>query len=187
MATAPLPAPAPLSAPDCDLRGYEFMPLFGTKLFGSELYQLALDNPRAGWAALKLWWEAFGKQCPAGSLPADDRILARYADFGSDLRGWNKVKAIALRGFILCSDGRLYHPFYCALAATAYLKRKKDRDRKRAKPACRPQPNPVVENIEYTGENPDGTDRRNPRDSPGPFQCDRTGQDRTGQDRPSFL
>ena len=43
--------PAPMSPPECDLRGYDFMPLFGNRLFGSSLYAKALRNPRAGLAA----------------------------------------------------------------------------------------------------------------------------------------
>ena len=129
-------APAPMSPPDCDLRGYKFMPLFGTHVFGSEFYDLALDNPRAGLAAIKLWWVAYASQCPAGSLPDNDRILARFADFGSDLRGWRKVKEIALHGFVLCSDGRLYHPLLCKEAIKAQRELRADRERKRAKKAA---------------------------------------------------
>ena len=67
--------PEPLSPPDCDLRGYDFMPLFGQRLFGSAFYSLALTNPRAGLAGMKLWWEAW-LQRPAGSLPAASQISA---------------------------------------------------------------------------------------------------------------
>src|SRR4051812_13793999 len=121
--------PPPLSPPECDLRGYEYMPLFGQRLAGSTFYSLALSNPRAGLAALKLWWEAW-QQCPAGSLPSDDRTLCRMADFGTDLRGWGRAKTVALHGFIMCSDGRLYHPLLCSEALLAYGKRVKGRDRK---------------------------------------------------------
>jgi hypothetical protein len=110
----PDPLPEPLTPADCDLRGYEFMPLFGTRLFGSELYALALDKPRAGWAALKLWWEAW-QQCPAGSLPSDDKTLCRLADLGTDLRSW-----------------RYYHPILAQEATSAFISRRKERDKKRA-------------------------------------------------------
>ncbi|MGI3901254.1 MAG: hypothetical protein ACRYGP_13780 [Janthinobacterium lividum] len=49
-------------------------------------------------------------QVPAGSLPSSDALLARLADFGRDVDGWREVKAKALEGWVLCSDGRLYHP-----------------------------------------------------------------------------
>lgn len=121
--------PQPMTASDCDLRGYEFMPLFGNRLFGSRLYRQALRNPRAGMAALKLWWVAW-QQCPAGSLPKDDEDLAVLADFGMDIKAWKKVKEIALHGFIECNDNRLYHPMLCEEAKSAFEKRRKERDRK---------------------------------------------------------
>lgn len=46
----------------------------------------------------------------AGSLPASDRMLARLADYGDDVVGWQAVKDRALQGWILCSDGRWHHP-----------------------------------------------------------------------------
>ena len=49
-------------------------------------------------------------QVPAGSLPGADGLLARLADFGRDVDGWRDVKAKALEGWMLCSDGRWYHP-----------------------------------------------------------------------------
>lgn len=123
--------PEPMTPADCDLRGYEFMPLFGQRLFGSHFYSLALQNPRAGIAAQKLWWEAW-QQCPAGSLPDDDFTLCRLADFGADLKAWAKAKAVALHGFIRCTDGRLYHPLLCEHARHAFERRRKERERKAA-------------------------------------------------------
>lgn len=121
--------PEPLVSADCDLRGYEYMPLHGQRLFGSAFYSMALQNPRAGLAAQKLWWEAW-TQKPAGSLPGDDFTLCRLADFGCDLKAWKKARGVALYGFVLCSDGRYYHPFLCEQAVIALEKREKDRRRK---------------------------------------------------------
>lgn len=125
--------PDPMTPPDCDLRGYEYMPLFGQRLFGSTLYAECSDEELR--AALKLWWEAW-QQCPAGSLPASDQAIARLADYGRDIKGWAKVKERALHGFVLCADGRLYHPMLCEAAVKAFeLRLKSDRrretDRKR--------------------------------------------------------
>jgi hypothetical protein len=119
----------------CDLRGYDYMPLHGTRLFGSKFYSLARRNPRAGLAGLKLWWEAWN-QCPAASLPNDDFDLADLAGFGEDKKAWAAAKATALHGFVLCSDGRLYHPTLSELAMEAYDKRliaskKREGDRER--------------------------------------------------------
>lgn len=111
--------PEPFTPPDCDLRGYEFVPLFGQRLFGSRFYGLALRNPRAGLSALKLWWEAW-QQCPAASLPDDDYDLARMADFGTDVKGWRAVREIALHGFVKCEDGRLYHSMLAKKACAVW-------------------------------------------------------------------
>ncbi|WP_122049923.1 DUF1376 domain-containing protein [Asaia bogorensis] len=112
--------PEPLTPEYCDLRGYEFMPLFGHKLFASEFYtEASADEFRAG---LRLWWAAWN-QVPAGSLPNSDRALATLADFGRDIEAWQDVKERALHGFIECSDGRLYHPMICAEAIDSYEER----------------------------------------------------------------
>ncbi|PYD47148.1 DUF1376 domain-containing protein [Novacetimonas pomaceti] len=112
--------PAPLSPPDCDLRGYDFMPLFGHRLFSGRLYTHCTDAEFR--AAVRLWWSAWN-QVPAGSLPADDRALATLADFGRDLRAWRRVRARALDGFVTCSDGRLYHPLLSREATRAHAGR----------------------------------------------------------------
>ena len=129
--------PAPLTPADCDLRGFGYLPTFGQRLYGSRFYSLALRNPRAGLAGMKLWWEAW-TQCPAASLPNDDFDLARMADFGGDLKGWRAVREIALHGFTMCSDGRLYHPFLASEAVKSYeirlrsdKRRESDRERLR--------------------------------------------------------
>ena len=171
-------APPPMTPPDCDLRGYEFMPLFGQRLFGSHFYTMALHNPRAGLAAQKLWWEAW-MQCPAGSLPDDEVTLARMADFGTDLKAWRKAASVALYGFVKCNDGRFYHPLLCEQAIDAFARRRKERERKakmRASKAladniCSPNvPPPVPRDIELMSR---GTSKGQAADVP----VDRTGQD----------
>lgn len=125
--------PDPMTPPDCDLRGSEYMPLHGHKLFSSTLYSESTDAEFR--AALRLWWSAW-QQCPAGSLPNSDAALALAADYGRDVKGWQKVKKIALHGFVLCSDGRLYHPVLCEVAINSFSLRlrsdlKRDADRER--------------------------------------------------------
>lgn len=119
--------PAPLVPAEVDLRGLDYMPLFGNHLFGSEFNAAATDSE---WrAALTLWWAAWN-QVPAGSLPSDDGALCRLADLGRDVKTWKKLRARALHGFTLCSDGRLYHAFICEQAMVAWDKRIKERERK---------------------------------------------------------
>lgn len=119
--------PEPMTPPECDLRGLEYMPLLGQRLFGSEFNTSATD---AEWrAGLTLWWAAW-TQCPAASLPDEDAALCRLAELGRDLRAWRKVKSRALHGFLKCSDGRLYHPMLAEQALVAWEKRIKERERK---------------------------------------------------------
>ena len=42
------------------------------------------------------------------------------ADYGRDLKSWAKIRDRALHGFVLCSDGRLYHPMLCREAVKAF-------------------------------------------------------------------
>ncbi|MFC0411066.1 hypothetical protein [Roseomonas elaeocarpi] len=180
--------PAPLTPADCDLRGYDFMPLFGHRLFGSVFDARATDAEFR--AAVRLWWQAW-QQCPAGSLPNDDGALAKLADFGRDVKGWLKVKGNALHGFVLCSDGRLYHHLLCEQALEAYERRGSERDRKakwRAAKAAKAAQ--AQRDNEGTGqERPEdvpvlsrGTTTGRPADVP----ADRTEQDRTEEKEPSL-
>lgn len=193
--------PAPLTTSDCDLRGFDFMPLFGHRLFRSELYEHS-DGEEFK-VAVKLWWEAWN-QCPAGSLPNDDSKLCRLADLGRDIKTWRKIRDAALRGFVLCSDGRLYHRHLCEWAMEAYERRVRERERKRkwrnrdsdgtggGGNAPRPRDNPTEgrgQPHDATGTNPQN-DGDNPRDNGTTERLgdgqrltkDRRGQDRRGEE-----
>lgn len=126
--------PEPLTPPYCDLRGSDWMPLHGHKLEGSDFDSLASDTEYR--AAHRLWWAAWQAQVPAASLPDNDRILCNLAGFQRDPKGWEKVRAMVLHGFIKCSDGRLYHQFLAGAAIHSYELRlkassKREQDRKR--------------------------------------------------------
>ncbi len=130
--------PAPLTPADCDLRGYEFMPLFGDRLFTSATWIGA--KPEAKIAALRLWWHSYAKEVPAASLPDDDALLSDYAGYGVAVAAWKKVKASALRGWVKCSDGRLYHKTVAEIALESWSGRKESRteaDRKKRERADR--------------------------------------------------
>lgn len=119
--------PEPLVPAECDLRGMEWMPLYGSRLFGSD-FDAHADNGefRAG---LQLWWASWN-QVPAASLPDDDTALCKLAGLGKDIRSWRKVKAHAMHGFCRCSDGRFYHRALAAFARESWDRRLKDRSRK---------------------------------------------------------
>lgn len=128
--------PDPLVPPEVDLGGYEWMPLYGDKLLNSETWVLASAEAKV--AALTLWWQSYAHQRPAGSLPNNDRLLADAAGYGVAVAAWKAIKEEALRGWVLCSDGRLYHPVVAKLALQAWETRladiaKKDAERARKK------------------------------------------------------
>lgn len=115
--------PDPLVPADVDLRGFPGFMLDVERLLASEL--VALGTADECWYALMLWCRAW-QQIPPASLPNDDRVLAAFSRAGSK---WKKVREIALRGFVLCSDGRLYHRVLSEEAKTAWDKRKKYQER----------------------------------------------------------
>lgn len=117
--------PGPLVPAEVDLRGYEFMNLYGDRLFKSTTWISAKAEAKV--AMLQLWWHAFAKEIPAASLPQDDQLLANYAGFGISIASWRKARAQVLRGFVACSDGRLYHPFLAEIALGAWKARLADR------------------------------------------------------------
>ncbi|MBP6018781.1 MAG: DUF1376 domain-containing protein [Burkholderiaceae bacterium] len=99
--------PIPLTPSDCDLTDFQFMPLEVRRLRDSDL--AALESPEACWAAVLLWCASW-HQVPAASLPDDDRVLSNLAGYGRVVKEWQRIKDGALRGWVKCSDGRLYHP-----------------------------------------------------------------------------
>jgi len=105
--------PAPFSSLDCDLRGLEWMPLNAADLLDSTLW---LESD--GWefkAAMGLICKSW-RQVPAGSLPNSDVALAQLASVPVP---WEQVRTMALRNWVLCSDGRYYHPIVAAKAMEA--------------------------------------------------------------------
>lgn len=115
--------PAPMVPADCDLRGMAFMPMDTVRLIDSDF--AALSTGEEFKAAVMLWCKAW-QQLPGGSLPDDDRVLAHLSGAGAR---WKKVKAMALHGFVLCSDGRLYHPVIAEKALDAWKHRQSQRER----------------------------------------------------------
>jgi hypothetical protein len=118
--TAAAAYPAPPIPCDVDLRDFRFMPLDVVQLQNSETWAMA-DGSTAK-ALINLWTRAW-HQVPAGSLPEDDSLLRTWAG----VPDWESVRRTALRGFIKCSDGRLYHRVICEKALAAWNERKRFR------------------------------------------------------------
>ena len=108
--------PAPLVAPDTDLRDFGFMPLDVDRLRDSDFAaRTSGDEFRAG---IFLWCAAW-HQIPAASLPDDDVVLSQLAGYGRAVRECRGARAGALHGFVKCTDGRLYHPVVAEKAIAA--------------------------------------------------------------------
>lgn len=96
--------PEPPVPADADLRQFHTFGIEVHRLLTSETWVLATGDEAK--AALTLWLQAF-HATPAGSLPANDRMLAHLSMAGAT---WPEVRDHAMRGWVLHADGRLYHP-----------------------------------------------------------------------------
>lgn len=119
--------PKPPIAPNVDIRDFDFMPLSLVQLENSETWAIACDTPYAAGACINLWCRAW-HQVPAGSLPDEDSILAKWAG----VPDWESVREIALRGFTKCSDGRLYHERICDKVLQAWDRKEATAGRREA-------------------------------------------------------
>lgn len=122
---------APLVPADVDLRGYEYMPLYADRLFSSETWIKAPAEGKV--AALRLWTHAFLKESPAASLPDDDVLLSEYAGYGVAVKTWKKIRPAAMRGWAMCSNGRLYHQVLADIAMLAWDARQESRNEQERK------------------------------------------------------
>jgi hypothetical protein len=118
-------APEPLTPADCDCTDLDGFMLNVERLMASEL--VAVSSLEVVGAALLLWSRAW-KQMPAASLPNDERVIAAFCKM--PLPRFRKLRAEVLRGFVLCSDGRLYHRFLSAEAMRAFERKQAYRKRR---------------------------------------------------------
>jgi hypothetical protein len=121
--------PAPLVAADVDLTDFPYMPLDVRRLRDSGLASKVSGD---AFRAAVLLWCASWHQVPAASLPDDDEELASLAGygFGSGVRDWRKIRVGALRGWVKCSDGRLYHGVVAEKANEAWTSKLQHRHRR---------------------------------------------------------
>lgn len=115
--------PEPMVAAEVSLRGLPWMRLDTDRLLNSDLFALATGDEFK--AAVALWCKSWSQE-PAGSLPIDDRILAHLSGTGAR---WRRLKGMALRGWVECNDGRLYHPVVAEQVALAWAERLEHLDR----------------------------------------------------------
>lgn len=117
--------PAPLTPPECDLRGLEWMPLDVMTVIDSDLFTTSTGDEFK--AAFALWCKSW-RQVPAGSLPNDEKALAEL----SRAKNWKKVRDKAMHNWVLCSDGRYYHPVVSKKALEALPSRQEFEHKKTA-------------------------------------------------------
>lgn len=113
--------PDPLVPAEVDLQDFPYTPIFRARLFGSSFHSRASD---AEWRAGVTLWLKSWDQVPAGTLPDDDIDLCRLAELGRDIKEWQRIKGMALRGWTLCSDGRLHHRVVADGVLEAWSKRR---------------------------------------------------------------
>ena len=103
------------------------MPLDVARLRDSEL--TTSETPEACWAALLLWCTSW-HQVPAASLPDDEKWIADKAGYvarGKVDKAWKEVRPGAMRGWVMCTDGRYYHPVVAEKARDAWQAKLKQR------------------------------------------------------------
>ena len=120
--------PDPLVPEEVDLTDFKFMPLEVARLLDSEWWTLAcLTDPRLCMAALNLWAKAW-HQRPSASLPDSDPVLATWSRLS--LADFKELKHAIMGPWVLCSDGRWYHPVVAEKAIDAWAEKVGYRSRK---------------------------------------------------------
>lgn len=118
--------PQPLTPADCDLRGLPYMPLDVIRLLDSDMFAEATGDEFK--AAVALWCKSW-TQVPAASLPNKDKVLAHLS---GNVEKWKRIKTGAMRGWVLCSDDRWYHPVVAEKALAALPGREEFNSKKSA-------------------------------------------------------
>ena len=162
-----------------DLRDFQFMPLDVQRLRDSDLAALASGDEFR--AAVLLWCAAW-HQVPAGSLPADDKMLAHLAGYGRDIEAWVAVREMALHGFEDGEDGRLYHHVICEKAGESWGKKRAQRQRTAAATKARKEKTAQRNDNRNDNRNDERNDERD--EPPGGPADEQRDVDREEQHKP---
>ena len=116
--------PPPLVPAYVDLRSFTDIPVDAQRMVNSRAMRVIPDNAIRSWILLiyQSW-----SQLPAASLPDDDYELAHLAGFGRDVEAWQAIRDDALYGWLLCDDGRWYHPVVAEKALEAWQHKLRNR------------------------------------------------------------
>ena len=114
----------PLVPAYVDLRSFTDIPVDAQRMVNSRAMRVIPDNAIRSWILLiyQSW-----SQLPTASLPDDDHELAHLAGFGRDVESWQAIRDDALYGWILCEDGRWYHPVVAEKALEAWQHKLRNR------------------------------------------------------------
>jgi hypothetical protein len=117
---------APLVPASTNLRNFPRMPLDVARLCDSKIVSTVTGDEFR--CAVLLWCKAW-HQIPAGSLPNDEEELAKYAGMLGEnqppplrkaaMKVWGKLRNGAMYGWIMCTDGRWYHPVIAEMVLAA--------------------------------------------------------------------
>lgn len=122
--------PPPLVPADVDLTDFKFMPLEVGRLLRSEFWMVAIEEaPLVAAVSVNLWAASWHER-PAASLPDSDIVLARTAMLPRSK--WLEVKTAVMAPWVLCSDGRWYHPVVAEKALEAWAEKEGYRARAEA-------------------------------------------------------
>lgn len=126
----------PLTPLDCDLQSEQFLPLCATHWRN---HNLAVGANAEAFRAAVMLLLASWSQVPCASLPNDDHALSVLAGLGRTKRSmtqWLRLRSVVLADWVLCDDGRWYHP-KVAEQAIAVWERKQQEDSQRKRSAHR--------------------------------------------------
>ena len=183
-----LTLPAPLVPADVSMGNNDWFPLHFRRMRKSRWWRVSSDLARS--RSVDLWGFAY-EETPAGSLPNDDAELADFAGFGRDVRAWLEIKDEIMAAWVLCTDGRWYHPTLCEVILEAWekgsVKRKTEAQRKaeyRARVRAKAGDVPVDKSPNVPSDV--GVSHGTVPENGGTVPVeDRRGQDRTGQVAPT--
>lgn len=145
-------APPPPVPQDLDLRDFKGMHFDLHRLRASKAWRMAKREPELAFYMMNLWMASW-HEVPASSLENDDIDLCDTA--GCDPKRWPKIRDKVLRGFQICSDGKLYHPVVAEMALMAW-ESKKEAQTERAKQADKMRAWRAAKAAHSNGHGPDG-------------------------------
>ncbi len=128
------PLPAPLTHEGANLRRSYGIAINPADYFADEAF--AFPTAYQALMALRLMIASW-HQLPAGSLPTDGRALFRLARWGTFAK-FDRERHEIMKDWVLCSDGRYYHPYVAARVLMAWHGPRRKQQQQQSKVAAPP-------------------------------------------------